>query len=654
MNTQYPHLFSPLRIRNVYIKNRIESAPIDHSGVSSVYTRDALEHYGRIARGGAAIVTLGEAGVHSLTDHAHPTMPHLDDTNTLSSLIQAIDAVHRGGALAAVELTHSGCRAKSEFLAPGGYVIGPSAMEANLYGDKVIEMDEAMMDMIADAYADAAFMAQFAGCDVINIHGGHGWLLNQFLSDLNNHRTDKYGGSIENKARFPLMVVDRVRQRCPNLILEYRLSSEEDTEGGMQIDEVVEFCKLLDGKVDIVHVSAATFHDTNTAARMFPTVFYPRGCNVENAAKIKAVLKHSLVSVVGGLNDPAHMEQILREKKADLVLTARQMLADPDWPRKAKEGRADEIIKCIRCEECISAGFIPHVPFDIGVLRCAVNPILGREYETTRAEAPISQSRKFLVAGGGPAGMEAAITAARRGHKVVLCEMTGELGFNLGYAKQISFKKDIVEFLAGMRANVAKETNIEVRLNTPVTDELIRTEAPDVLVVACGAEPVIPPIPGIDRPNVHHITDLFKKNASVGDKVVIIGGGLAGCEEGLGLAWNGKDVSIVEMRDSLAPDAPFIHWKHLLQKLDTAVHAYCSAKVVSIEEDGVRIIDGSGQEQLLEADTVLIAAGMRANGGKYDHWSSLVDEMIFVGDSRKAGKILDAMRTGYCAAACIP
>ena len=157
------------------------------------------------------------------------------------------------------------------------------------------------------------------------------------------------------------------------------------------------------------------------------------GCNVENAAKIKAVLKHSLVSVVGGLNDPAHMEQILREKKADLVLAARQMLADPDWPRKAKEGRADEIIKCIRCEECISAGFIPHVPFDIGVLRCAVNPILGREYETTRAEAPISQSRKFLVAGGGPAGMEAAITAARRGHKVVLCEMTGELGFNLGY-----------------------------------------------------------------------------------------------------------------------------------------------------------------------------------------------------------------------------
>ena len=653
MSCPYPTLFSPLRIRNVYIKNRIESAPIDHSGTTNVYTREAYEHYGRIARGGAAIVTLGEAGVHSLTDHAHPTMPHLDDTNTLSSLIQAIDSVHRGGALAAVELTHAGCRAKKEYLAPGGYVIGPSAMEANLYGDPVIEMDEDMMNMIADAYADAAFMAQFAGCDVINIHGGHGWLLNQFLSNLNNHRTDQYGGCIENKARFPLMVVDRVRQKCPNMILEFRLSSTEETEGGMEIDEVVEFCKLLDGKVDIIHVSAATFHDTNTAARMFPTVFYPRGCNVENAAKIKAAVKHSLVSVVGGLNDPAQMEQILREGKADLVLAARQMLADPEWPRKAKEGRADEIIKCIRCEECISAGFIPHVPFDIGVLRCAVNPVLGREYETTRAEEPITRSKKILVAGGGPAGMEAAIVAARRGHKVVLCEMAGELGANLGYARQISFKKDIVEFLDGMRTNVAREANIQVRLNTPVTEALIRAEAPDVLVVACGAEPVIPPIPGIDRPIVHHVTDLFQKQIVPGRKVVIIGGGLAGCEEGLGLAWQGHDVSIVEMRSGLALDAPFIHWKHLLQKLDSAVHSYCSAKVVAVEDNGVCILDESGKKQLLEADTVLVAAGMRANGAKYDHWSSLVDEMVFVGDSRRAGKILDAMRTGYCAAASI-
>lgn len=647
--TNYPHLFAPIRVRNVYIKNRIESAPMSPSGDVPFYTREAFEMYNTMAKGGAGIVTLGEAGVHSLTDHAHPTMPHLDDETLLPSLIQTVDTVHKWGALASIELTHSGCRAKGAFLAEGGYVIGPSAMEENLYGDKVIEMDEAMMDMIADAYAEAAYMAEFAGCDIVNIHGAHGWLISQFLSDLNNHRTDKYGGSIENKARFPLMIVDRIRQKCPNLIIEFRLSSEEDTEGGIPIEETVEFVKLLDGKVDIIHVSAATFHDTGSAARMFPTVFYPRGCNVENAAKIKAVVKKSLVSVVGGINDPGFMESVLEEGKADFVVVGRQFIADPEWPKKARTGRADEIRKCIRCETCISAGFIPHVPFSSGVLRCSVNPAWGREYENTRKEEKLDKVKKVLVAGGGPGGMEAAITAARRGHTVILCEKSDHLAANLDYAKQISFKEDIVQFLKAMVINVQRTPNLELRLNTEVTEDLIRAEQPDVLIAACGAEPVIPPIPGIDRPIVHHITDLYKKHLSVGRKVVIIGGGLAGSEEGLGLAWEGHDVSIVEMKDGLAKDAPYIHWRHLLTKLNESVQSYCSAKVLSVEENGVKIVDAGGKERLLEADTVLVAAGMRGTSAQVDNWHELADEVIFVGDCRKSAKILEAMRSGYCA-----
>lgn len=647
--SHYSHLFSPIRVRGVYIKNRIESAPMSPSGDVPFYTREAFEMYNTIAKGGAGIVTLGEAGVHSLTDHAHPTMPHLDDEVLLPSLIQTVDTVHKWGALASIELTHSGCRAKGAFLAPGGYVIGPSAMESNIYGDKVIEMDEAMMDMIADAYAQAAYMAEFAGCDMVNIHGGHGWLISQFLSDLNNHRTDKYGGCIENKARFPLMIVDRIRQKCPNLILEFRLSSVEETEGGMGIDEVVEFCKMLDGKVDIIHVSSATFHDTASAARMFPTVFYPRGCNVDNAARIKSVVKKSLVTVVGGLNDPDFMDGVIADGKADFIAIGRQFIADPDWPKKARMGKAEEIHKCIRCETCISAGFIPHVPFSSGVLRCTVNPTWGREYENTRKEEKLERVKKVLVAGGGPGGMKAAITAARRGHQVILCEKNDHLAGNLDYSKQISFKKDIVEFVKSMVIEVQRTPNLELRLNTEVNEELIRAEQPDVIIAACGAEPIIPPIPGLDRPIVHHVTDLFKKNISVGKKVVIIGGGLAGSEEGLGLAWEGHDVSIVEMKDGLAKDAPYIHWRHLISKLDESVHAYCSAKVLSVEEHGVKILDAQGQEQLLEADTVLVAAGMRATSEKYDSWHDLAEEVIPIGDCRKASKILEAMRTGYCA-----
>lgn len=645
----YPNLFAPIRVRGVYIKNRVESAPMSASGDVPFYTREAYEMYNQIARGGAGIVTLGEAGVHSLTDHAHPTMPHLDDEVLLPSLIQTVDTVHKWGALASIELTHSGCRAKGATLAPGGYVIGPSAMEANLYGDKVIEMDEPMMDMIADAYAEAAYMAEFAGCDMVNIHGGHGWLISQFLSDLNNHRTDKYGGSIENKARFPLMIVDRIRQKCPNLLLEFRLSSVEETEGGMEIGEVVEFCKMLDGKVDIIHVSSATFHDTASASRMFPTVFYPRGCNVENAARIKAAAPHCLVTVVGGLNDPQFMDDVISGGKADFVAVGRQFIADPDWPRKAREGRAEEIHKCVRCETCISAGFIPHVPFSSGVLRCTVNPTWGREYENTRREEKPERLKKVLVAGGGPGGMKAAITAARRGHTVILCEKSDHLAPNLDYSRQISFKKDIVEFVKSMVTAVRRTPNLELRLNTEVTEELIRKEAPDVIIAACGAEPVIPPIPGLDRPFVHHVTDLFKKHISVGKKVVIIGGGLAGSEEGLGLAWEGHDVSIVELRDGLAKDAPYIHWRHLTAKLDESVHAYCSAKVLSVEEEGVKIADSTGKELLLEADTVLVAAGMRPCSAQPESWFGLAEEVIPVGDCHKAAKILEAMRTGYCA-----
>lgn len=645
----YPHLFEPVQIRNTYIKNRIESAPMSPSGDVPFYTREAYEMYNSIAKGGAGIVTLGEAGVHSLTDHAHPTMPHLDDETLLPSLIQTVDTVHKWGALASIELTHSGCRAKGAFLAEGGYVIGPSPMEANLYGDKVIEMDEYMMNMIADAYAQAAYMAEFAGCDIINIHGGHGWLISQFLSDLNNHRTDKYGGSIENKARFPLMIVDRIRQKCPNLIIEFRLSGEEDTEGGIPIEETIEFAKMLDGKVDIIHVSAATFHDTSSSARMFPTVFYPRGCNVENASKIKAVVHKSLVSVVGGINDPDFMEHVLEEKKADFVVVGRQFIADPNWPRKARQGKPEEITKCIRCETCISAGFIPHVPFSSGVLRCSVNPTWGREYENTRKEEPVPHAKKVLVVGGGPGGMEAAITAAKRGHHVILCEKNDHLASSLDYAKQISFKKDIVQFLKSMVINVQRTPNLELRLNTEVTEKLITQEKPDTLIVACGSEAVIPPIPGIDKPISHHITDVYKKHLSVGKKVVIIGGGLAGCEEGLDLAWKGHDVSIIEMRDGLAKDAPYIHWRHLLEKLEDAVTSYCSAKVLSIEDNGVKMVEETGKEMFLEADTVLIAAGMKGTLPNFVNWHELAEEVIFVGDCKKPSKIQEAMRTGYCA-----
>jgi 2,4-dienoyl-CoA reductase-like NADH-dependent reductase (Old Yellow Enzyme family)/thioredoxin reductase len=647
----YQHLFSPITIAGRRIRNRIESAPMGAGGGFPWYTRDSLELYANMAKGGAGIVTLGEAGVDAATDTCHPSQPHLDSPDILPSLIQVVDAIHLWGAFASIELNHSGNRSNPKFVAAGADIMGPSAM-TNLYGASVVEMNEDMMDHTADKFAYAAYMAQFAGMDIVNIHCGHGWLLGQFLSDLDNHRTDKYGGSLENKARFPLMVIDRIRQKCGSkLIIEIRISGDETVPGGITPEETVELAKLMDGKADIIHVSAATFHLTDSACRMFPTVFVPHACNAGIAARVKAAVKHSSVALVGGLSDPDIMESVLAQKQADLVVAGRAFLADPDFPRKAKAGASDQIIHCIRCCKCCSINFIPHVPFASNVIRCSVNPTLGREYETTRPEENVSAGKKVLVAGGGPAGMAAALTAARRGHRVILCEQSEKLGANLYYADGISFKGDLVAFRESMIANCVKQTGLQVRLNTPVNAELLQQEQPDVLIAACGARPHVPSIPGVNHPKVFHVTDLFKRGLKPGHNVVIIGGGQAGCEEALALAEAGRQVTIVEMLSELARDAYFIHWKHMLRKIaeNPNIRVLRDTQVRGIDDAGVSAVGADGTEEMLIADTVLIATGMSANNAMLDQWSSLTPDMRVVGDCENASRIAEAVRSGYCA-----
>ncbi|HHU22899.1 MAG TPA: FAD-dependent oxidoreductase [Clostridiales bacterium] len=620
------------------MRNRIETGPMSivEMDAKECLTDQAIAFYEGLAAGGAAVVTIGESIVRTENGKTHAQQLMLGRDEVKYCLQKVADAIHAHGALANIEISHGGCMADPRYN-NGNKPIGPVSF-IDEWGDEIVGMDEEMMDDVANAFAEAVETVRNCGFDMAMIHCGHGWLLHQFLSPYYNTRTDEYGGSIEGRAKFPIMVIDRIRERVGRgIALDMRISGSEFIEGGLEIDDVVKFCKMVENKVDMINVSAGA----PWTKRMAISIFEERGINSEFAAAVKKQVTKIPVTAVGGYTDPELMEKHLKEGRADAFVLGRSILADPMLPHKARTDNAATIHRCLRCYVCNEAQY-----HENRTLYCTINPTAGREYEAKMFPPPAPR-RKVLVAGGGPAGMEAAITAARRGHEVALYEKTGELGGTLKFARHIPFKKDVQCYAETLERELRAEKNVRIYLNTPVTKKLIEKEKPDLVIAAIGADPLIPPIKGLDNENVVYATDMFDADVKIGKKVVIIGGGLVGCESGLHLANEDHDVTIIEMRDEVAIDATHDHRRFMMPLLEEKVNCARSLTVCEVTADGVRAKANDGTETFFTADTVILAAGMKAKEEEAESLRDCSYDFVRIGDCLRARKIYNAVREGF-------
>lgn len=637
MKCKYPKLFEPLRVNKVILKNRIISAPLGSN------TDKSLSGIGMIIRG-----TSGS--VDDSRMRLSPGPYCFEDLFKAAKVREEVSIIRQRGAKAEFELCHCGQFAMVE---KGDYAIGPVSYIRE-DGTEVRAMDEEMMNDIADKFAKSALDAKEYGFDGILLHFGHGWLPAEFLSPYFNKRTDEYGGCFENRIKFPTMIVDRVRKAVgPDYMLDMRISGDEHIEGGMKIDEVAAFIKSIEDKIDMVHISCGVEVSNETKIYMSPTAYAPHKINEALAKTVKEQVKIP-VAVVGGIMTPEEAEEILEEGCADAVVIGRQLIADPWWVKKAWEGRSEDIVPCIRCMNCYNpyqyrteAEKRSHVGMN-SVPCCSVNPRYLHEDRVPGVLPPAGDRKKVIVVGGGPAGMKAAITAAQRGHEVILYEKEAELGGQLICSEYDSSKQDLKRMKDYLITQL-KKTEVKVYLNTKANPELLKEEKADSIILALGAYPVELPMVGKEKNQIFNCIEAYKHMDEVGGNVVIIGGGSIGCELGVDLAKAGKNVTILEIGSVLNRTLNDIMKTALMTEMKKYLNltAITNISCREIREHSVTAETGDGNVKKFPADTVIFAAGMKSRIDEANEFYGIAQDTNIIGDVNRVGTVWNALEDGY-------
>jgi 2,4-dienoyl-CoA reductase-like NADH-dependent reductase (Old Yellow Enzyme family)/thioredoxin reductase len=651
MSRKYQNLLSPIQVGNIVFKNRLiasPSAPLFVQGSEDYPTEATITHYANKAKNGVALVVLSHVGTPIVPEGEDEDEEassggvisgfNVESENCQNYLSHLTEAVHFYGAKISMQIGGS---------VPAKYDVSTGIPAEDVFGfgppllRKEIPAD--LLDKVVETFVRQAVLLKQSGFDSIYLHMAYRLtILGRFLSPMTNKRTDQYGGNLENQARFPLMLADRIKKACGNDFFIFASISGAEPPGGRTLEETIELTRILAGHIDLLQIRGPAVDPNH------PTGFISeRTPYLHMAEAVKKSDPGIAVVAVSGFQDPAVCDEAIASGKADFISMARCLISNPDYGRLVYEGRGEDVVPCIRCNACLISSFSASRNSV-----CSVNPVWGLEHKIERMIKPPADKKRVAIVGGGPAGMKGALIAFDRGHSVTLYEKSDALGGLLNTTNNVSFKWPLKDFKDYLVRQIEK-ANIRVLLNTEATPEMLKKENYDAILVAIGAEPVVPPIPGVEGKNVVFAPDVYGNEDALAEKVVIIGGGEVGVETGMHLAEMGHDIVLLEVLDRLASSAPPLHYYNMfrdawerLPNFKYHLNAHCTD--IGISKVTYRKADNT--EHTVEAGSVVIAVGMKPRNDLAISFYGAGDRFFIIGDCSAAGNVQKAIRSAFSTA----